>query len=220
MSESYERMNYITSFGFSIRWRRQFIDVFKNSNEKLEIIDLLSGMGETWHFIHKKFPNSHLSALDFSEGMINYATQKNYKKFNNRVNIIQQNALNNSLETGFYDYVFCGFGLKTFNDDQLNVFAKEIKRILKPGGKLSFVDVSEPKPFILKILYKFYLQKVIPVLGKLFLGNPEEYRMLWRYTDNFKNAGKASEIFKQNGLNVEFKEYFYGCASGFYGTKL
>lgn len=71
MSVSYERMNYITSFGFSIKWREEFLGHFKNTDQELEIIDLLSGMGETWHFIQKKFPNAHLSALDFSENTLN-----------------------------------------------------------------------------------------------------------------------------------------------------
>lgn len=71
MSSSYERMNYITSFGFSIRWRKQFIDKLGNSNEKLNVIDLLSGLGENWTLLKRNFPNSNFYALDFSENMIN-----------------------------------------------------------------------------------------------------------------------------------------------------
>ena len=36
MSSSYERMNFITSFGFSIRWRRQFLESFNRQNIKLK----------------------------------------------------------------------------------------------------------------------------------------------------------------------------------------
>jgi ubiquinone/menaquinone biosynthesis C-methylase UbiE len=42
MSNSNERMNYITSFGFSIRWRRQFLGTLKPTNDKIEIIDLMT----------------------------------------------------------------------------------------------------------------------------------------------------------------------------------
>jgi len=41
MSSSYERMNFITSFGFSIRWRSQFIQHFKSTQENIEIIDFI-----------------------------------------------------------------------------------------------------------------------------------------------------------------------------------
>ena len=57
MSSSYERMNYITSFGFSIRWRKQFLDKLGKSDENLNVIDLLSGLGENWTFLKNNFPN-------------------------------------------------------------------------------------------------------------------------------------------------------------------
>ena len=67
MSSSYERMNYITSFGFSIRWRNQYIKKFNKTNDKVYVIDLLTGMGESWSSIKKVFPNSNITALDFSD---------------------------------------------------------------------------------------------------------------------------------------------------------
>jgi demethylmenaquinone methyltransferase/2-methoxy-6-polyprenyl-1,4-benzoquinol methylase len=219
MSTSYERMNFITSFGFSIRWRRQFLDPLKQSKNKAEIIDLLTGMGETWNATKNKFPNSNLTVLDFSEGMLKYAKQKSQTKFKSEIIVLQQDILNNKLPSNYYDFVTCAFGLKTFNDEQLNILALETKRILKSGGQFSFIEVSKPDNKILKVLYGFYLGKIIPILGKLLLGNPEEYKMLWQYTDKFDNAKNATEIFAKTGLMTTFNSYFYGCATGFYGTK-
>lgn len=54
----------------------------------------------------------------------------------------------------------------------------ETKRILKPGGQFSFIEVSKPNNKLLKLFYGFYLGKLIPILSRLFLGNPEEYKML------------------------------------------
>lgn len=219
MSSSYERMNFITSFGFSIRWRRQFLEAFKQTQHKAEIIDLLTGMGETWNATKNKLPNSTLTVLDFSDGMLKYAKQKSETKYNNEIILLQQDILKNKLPSNHYDFVTCAFGLKTFNDEQLNVLALETKRILKSGGQFSFIEVSKPNNRILKTLYGFYLGKIIPILGRLLLGNPEEYKMLWQYTNKFDNAKKATEIFADTGLKTEFNSYFYGCATGFYGTK-
>lgn len=219
MSSSYERMNFITSFGFSIRWRRQFLETFKQTKHKAEIIDLLTGMGETWNATKNKLPNSTLTVLDFSDGMLKYAKQKSETKYNNEIIVLQQDILKNKLPSNHYDFVTCAFGLKTFNDKQLNVLALETKRILKSGGQFSFIEVSKPNNRILKTLYGFYLGKIIPILGRLLLGNPEEYKMLWQYTNKFDNAKKATEIFANTGLKTEFSSYFYGCATGFYGTK-
>jgi demethylmenaquinone methyltransferase/2-methoxy-6-polyprenyl-1,4-benzoquinol methylase len=43
--------------------------------------------------------------------------------------------------------------------------------------------------------------------------------MLWRYAAAFKNAKKTAELFKSVGLNVTYISYFFGCATGFFGSK-
>lgn len=219
MSSSYERMNYITSFGFSIRWRTQFLEPFQSTTGKIEIIDLMTGMGETWGAVKNKFPNAKLSALDFSTEMLKNAKTKSEKHFDNNVLLLQQDILKSDLPSNYYDIVICAFGLKTFDAEQLQVLATETKRILKAGGQFSFIEVSKPTNKILKQLYSFYLGRIIPVLGKLLLGNPTEYRMLWRYTDKFDNAKRAEEIFNNQGLTTKSNSYFYGCSTGFSGHK-
>jgi ubiquinone/menaquinone biosynthesis methyltransferase len=219
MSSSYERMNYVTSFGFSIRWRAQCLNQFKSTENNIEIIDLLTGMGETWSAVKSKFPNAKLTGLDFSVEMLRNAKRKSEKHFNDEIKLLQKDVLESDLPSNYYDIVICAFGLKTFDSEQLNILASETKRILKPGGQFSFVEVSKPENIILKTLYKFYLGKIIPVLGRLLLGNPTEYKMLWRYTDKFENAKKATTIFNNVGLKTTYYSYFFSCASGFYGLK-
>lgn len=219
MSSSYERMNYITSFGFSIRWRTQFLEPFQSTTDKIEIIDLLTGMGETWGAVKNKFPNAKLSALDFSTEMLKNAKKKSEQHFDNNVLLLQQDILKSDLPSNHYDIVICAFGLKTFDTEQLQVLATETKRILKTGGQFSFIEVSKPTNKILKQLYSFYLGRIIPVLGKLLLGNLTEYKMLWRYTDKFDNAKRAEEIFNNQGLTTKSNSYFYGCSTGFSGHK-
>ncbi|MEZ4740571.1 MAG: class I SAM-dependent methyltransferase [Flavobacteriales bacterium] len=219
MSASYERMNYITSFGFSIRWRNQFLGSFKPTDRPVEVIDLLTGMGETWSATNARFPNANFSALDFSEGMLKYAKRKSQDRYQGRVKVLKQDVLQNDLPSERYDLVTCAFGLKTFDPAQLQVLAMEVKRILKPGGEFAFIEVSKPEGRILSMCYGFYLGRVIPLLGRLFLGDPDEYRMLWRYTNRFGNAKQAAEIFETAGLSTRFISYFSGCATGFSGRK-
>lgn len=219
MSSSYERMNFITSFGFSIRWRREFLETFKQPKYKVEVIDLLTGMGETWEATKLKLPNSKLTVIDFSDGMLKYAKHKNKTKFNNEITFLEQDVLNSNLPSNYFDFVTCAFGLKTFDAEQLKILASEVKRVLKKNGQFSFIEISKPENKALNLLYGFYLGRIIPILGWLLLGNPEEYRMLWQYTKRFVNAKDAAKIFADEGLETHFTSYFYGCATGFYGIK-
>lgn len=219
MASSYERMNYITSFGFSIRWRKQFLRKVGNSNEQLEVIDLLSGLGENWKILKNNFPNARFSALDFSEVMVQNSQTKAAKLFSNDYQLICDNVLSNQLPSNHFDIVTCAFGLKTFNEEQLHILAKEVHRILKPTGKFTFVEVSAPKNKLLHVFYSFYLGKLIPLFGKLFLGNPDDYKMLWIYTSKFQDSNAVSTIFEKHQLKVRNDRYFYGCATGISGEK-
>jgi demethylmenaquinone methyltransferase/2-methoxy-6-polyprenyl-1,4-benzoquinol methylase len=115
--------------------------------------------------------------------------------------------------------VLSAFGLKTFNSEQVTRVAEEVKRVLKPGGKFSLIEVSSPDSAVLHALYKLHLKQVVPICGKLFLGNPQEYRMLWKYTERFGNSEAAAAQFKKAGLNAEYVSYFGGCATGIIGMK-
>lgn len=219
MSSSYERMNIITSFGFSVIWRKKFIDKLGADKSEIKVIDLLSGLGENWITLIKYFPNATFFALDFSEEMYRASKQKSVTKLGNRFEVYNQDILKNKLPTNEFDIVTCAFGLKTFNEKQIDKLAQTIYRILKPSGKFTFIEVSKPKNKVLHFLYKLYLKRIIPVLGKIFLGNPSDYRMLWQYTEKFESCNKIIEIFKRNNLEAHFDCYFYGCATGVSGIK-
>ncbi|AQX46009.1 ubiquinone biosynthesis protein [Elizabethkingia meningoseptica] len=219
MSDTYERMNFITSFGFSIRWRRQFLEKLKSSKDSLQVLDLLSGLGENWNYLKNKFPNATFSALDFSEQMVLKSEQKSRKVFNQNFKQYCEDVLENTLPSEAYDVVSCAYGLKTFNQQQLEILSKELYRIMRSGGVFSFVEVSKPNNKILYSFYKLYLKRIIPILGKLFLGNPNDYKMLWVYTERFENSKKVKEIFEKQGFEIHYENYFFGCASGISGRK-
>jgi ubiquinone/menaquinone biosynthesis methyltransferase len=217
MSTSYNRMNYITSFGFSERWRRQCVEKLNIKDDSLTA-DLMTGMGECWKYILKK-DNTKLLALDFSGEMIKRAQKRIDKHPGCSIQLLKENVFNNSIVAESVDFVVCGFGLKTFNEVQIADLAKEVKRILKPGGEFSFIEISVPKNIILRLLYMFYLNYIIPLLGFIFLGNPDSYRMLGVYTQYFNNARLSYQIFADSGFTVEFQDYFFACATGISGKK-
>ena len=220
MSSSYSKMNYITSFGFSERWRRKCVEEIEIEKGKI-VVDLMTGMGECWkHILKKSDKNSTLIGLDFSTEMIDRANKNKSKFKKHSIDILKENVFDNSIANESADYVISGFGLKTFNNEQLGELADEINRILKPNGKFSLIDVSVPKNKILKLFYMFYLKNIIPILGKVFLGSPETYKMLGVYTEEFGNSKNTHRIFKRPEFEVEYVDYFFGCASGIKGRKI
>ncbi len=222
MSATYGRVNFLSSFGFSRRWRRQFVRE-ASIGPGMAVCDLMCGAGECWDAISLHLaksggrPGGRLHALDFSGGMLRKARKRSLPGLD--VTISRQDALASSLEDGCADRIVCGFGVKTLSGEQKEIFASEVARVLKPGGAFSLVEVSVPRLGPLKSLYMFYLKEVIPLIGRMLLGNPDNYRMLGVYTEDFGDCRGMRHILERQGLRTKYHEYFFGCASGVSGVK-
>jgi demethylmenaquinone methyltransferase/2-methoxy-6-polyprenyl-1,4-benzoquinol methylase len=216
MSTTYGIVNLISSFGFTILWRRQCARSI-NVEPGFRVLDLMSGMGELCFELSRRLDSDgQLIGLDLSPVMCRQAEKLD---FDTSYRVIEADALDCPLDDDSVDCVFSSFGLKTFDNNQLDSLASEIHRVLRPGGEFSFLEISVPPNRVLRAIYMFYLRQVIPVLGRLFMGNPENYRMLGEYTSAFGDCKVAADLFAANGLQVEFRSYFFGCATGVIGAK-
>ena len=218
MSKTYGLVNFIASFGFCERWRRQCVKNVKIKPDDF-VVDYMTGMGEIFELIRKQGPRSaSLVGLDFSPVMCAKAkAQLDRSKLEGR--ILEEDALASSLESDSVDVVTAAFGLKTFSMEQTEQFSKELFRVLKPGAKFSLIEISVPKFSLLKIPYMLYLKVFIPMIGALFMGNSDNYRMLGVYTELFESCEKVAPLFRSAGLKVEVKIYFFGCMSALVGFK-
>lgn len=177
----------------------------------------MTGMGELCTELNGSIaPEGQLIGLDISPVMCGRASKH---QFGDNYRVIEADALACPLEDGSVDYVFSTFGLKTFNHEQLDQLASEVNRVLRTGGEFSFLEISVPPNRLLQLPYMFYLQHVVPTLGRILLGNPENYRMLGVYTTAFGNCGTTSELFANHNLETTLRSYFFGCATGLVGHK-
>jgi ubiquinone/menaquinone biosynthesis methyltransferase len=219
MSRSYERMNIVMSFGFSVRWRTQLMKLVPNRESAQTVIDLMTGMGETWDPLISAFPAAELHALDFSERMIAGASTRNAARFGGRLTLLCQDILDSELPDASYDVIVSAYGLKTFDEAQLERLADEVVRILRPGGGFAFIEVTQPPNAVLRALYDFYLSKVVPIVGRVLASDPVEYRMLWRYLRDFRDGARAERAFAHPQLAVIRTSHFLGCATSFSGSR-
>ena len=219
MAQSYGVVNVVSSFGFCVGWRRRCV-ALAGVAPGSRVVDLMSGMGELWPMIAQRIgSNGHITSVDFSEVMCRNSSKRTRRLPASAINVRQEDVLNNSIPDNSADVVLCSFGLKTFSDEQRRELAKQVARMLRPGGKLSFVEISVPPSRLLRPLYFFYLNYVIPLFGRALLGNPDNYRMLGIYTTAFGScAGFAGEC-ASAGLRVHHQRLFFGCATAVVGEK-
>ena len=218
MSKTYGITNYISSFGFTERWRKKCVKGINWTDDMKIGYDLMSGMGESWHLILKE-SNTKIIGVDISSEMNKKAYENLTRNKYWQVEILEQNVLNSNIATESADYIISTFGLKTFSIDKQKTLAKEMSRILRTGGQISLIEISEPDNILLKIPYMFYLKIIIPVIGRIFMGNSSDYNMLGVYCKYFKNCNQFQSFLKEEGLSVKTTKHFFGCATGIVGYK-
>lgn len=219
MAGSYERVNFITSFGYSERWRRRAVDRLGLQPGEF-VLDWMTGMGEGWGRILRRIgPTGRLVATDLSPEMLSHARGRLARWSDHELTIIEGDVLRNTTPDASVDAVVCLFGVKTLSPEQRRRFASELHRVLRPGGRFSLVEVSVPSARVLRLPYMFYLRRVIPMLGRMLLGDPENYRMLGVYTDRFSDAAGMIEDLRAVGLETRPVTEFFGCATGAVGRR-
>ena len=176
----------------------------------------MSGSGECW--THIPAHCASLLSIDFSSSMVRRQNERSVH-FHIPVEIRAENALQSSLRSASVDCVISAFGLKTLTPESVSALAREVHRILKPGGRFSMLEISTADKWWLSPIYRWYVRSVIPVIGKLCLGDIECYRMLGAYTDAFGSCRRFATAFSDAGLDVSIHTHFYGCATSLVGSK-
>lgn len=218
MAETYGVVNLVSSFGFAALWRKRCLQQVEFLSG-MSVIDLMTGMGELLPDISRHVGSlGDIRAIDLSPVMCRKAREMMAKrKISGR--IIECDALNKPMESETADIVISSFGLKTFSENQRQVLARNILTMLKPGGRFSLIEISVPPSLVLRYPYMFYLKSIIPLVGRIFMGNPENYRMLGIYTDAFRNCEQFSKELNRIGLVASSTSHFFGCATGVIGYK-
>ena len=220
-SRRYIAFSYFCSMGFTERWRRQCVAAIPEPDSPpAEIIDMMSGTGEAWAHILERFAAvGHLTAVDISSGMHAHAMDRLHQMRRDNIRFIEADVLSAELESASADVIVSTFGLKTFNAEQHRRLAATIARVLKPGGTFSLIEASDPRGWVLRPLYRFHLAAVLPMIERLFMRGAQDFAMIATYSRNFGDArGIAAELANE-GLEVEFRRYFFGCATGVVGRK-
>lgn len=221
-SGKYIAFSYLCSMGFTERWRRQCVEALGDGSgiSGANVYDLMAGTGEVWPHLLKAAPRiGGITAIDISEGMHEKALDRLHKTRSHKISFIQDNVLESRIEPGSADVIVSTFGLKTFSPDQHEKLARLTAYALKPGGRFSFIEASDPKGWLLRPLYLFYLKVCMPLIERLFLKGAQDFSMIGAYTTNFQNAAGFARMLRGQGLEVEYRDYFFGCASGVSGIK-
>lgn len=160
----YDLVNRIMTFRLDVRWRKRTVrdlDLPVGSR----VLDLAAGTGDLCRDLGAA--GLRPIGVDLSFGMLAAARTD--------APLVHADALRLPVPDAAVDGVTCGFALRNFVD--LDAFLAEVGRVVRPGGRIALLEVSQPANPVMRFGHGVYFGKVVPRIGAL-LSDADAYRYL------------------------------------------
>lgn len=217
IANDYDKMNNLISLGMHDRWR-------KKANSKLDLVegaqvlDVCCGTGD-WSLSLAEMVGAtgKVTGLDFSREMLKIAQQKIKAEQHKNITLIKGDAQQLPFPDDSFDACVIGFGLRNVPDAGLTL--AEMRRVVKPGGKVIVLETSQPQKIVIRFGWKLYLEKIIPLMGSL-IHQMSAYDYLQSSTQKFLTPLALDKLFLQQGYQkVQHQSLALGAAMIHTGEK-
>ncbi len=176
IAPAYDLMNRMMTFGIDRSWRRKTVELVYRSGAK-EILDLATGTGDLAIQLARAVPDARITGADLSEEMLQVGRRKvNEAGLAQRVTLTQADGLHLPFGDATFDAVTVAFGVRNFEHLLEGYF--EIARVLRPGGKMFILELSEPVSPLIRPFYRLYTRGVIPAVGRMVSHDARAYTYL------------------------------------------
>lgn len=204
LAPRYNLMNRVMTLGQDQRWRR-FLVRKAHIQPNAKVLDLASGTGDIALEIIKVHPQAQVTAGDFSQGMMDWGKQR---PNGDKVTWVVCDAMKMPFADASFDCVVFGYLLR--NVESIPQTMAEIKRVLKPGGRVVCLDTTPPRKGLLYPFLQGYLKYGLPIMGRLFAGNAGSYAYLAQSSLAFENPEALKSHFEAGGFcNVAYKTFMF-----------
>jgi demethylmenaquinone methyltransferase/2-methoxy-6-polyprenyl-1,4-benzoquinol methylase len=193
----YDPLNTAMTMGLHHRWRERAADRAALGPGDVAL-DACCGTGDlALELAGRVGPDGSVIGSDFSERMLDLARGKAAQRRAAGVRFEWGDALALPYDDGSFDAVTVGFGVRNFAD--LEAGLGELTRVLKPGGRLVILEITEPTRPPLSTFFAIWFDRIVPVLGTL-AGDRDAYTYLPQSVKRFPSPPGLAEAMDRAGL--------------------
>jgi demethylmenaquinone methyltransferase / 2-methoxy-6-polyprenyl-1,4-benzoquinol methylase len=173
----YDLLNTVMSAGLHHRWRARAADLARVRPGD-RVLDVATGTGDlAIELARRVSPAGEVIGSDFSEGMLDRARRKGAEALGHaptssdpserpaKLRFEWGDALELPYPDDSFDAATVGFGARNFAD--LGRGLREMVRVVRPGGRVVVLEMTNPTRAPLSLFYGIWFDRVVPVIGKL-----------------------------------------------------
>lgn len=208
----YDFLNRFLSAGIDVGWRKKAIKQLVPSMPE-NILDVATGTGDFALTSFQILKPEKITGIDISEGMLEIGRKKIEKAgLQKNIQLLKGDSEAILFDDNTFDAVTVAFGVRNF--ENLEKGLAEIRRVLKPGGKLVILEFTKPAAPVIKQVYNFYMKTITPKIGKIIAKNNEAYQYLNDSVLQFPEKESFIHILNQsNYRNAFYKTLTLGICS-------
>lgn len=208
----YDFLNHFMSLGIDRIWRKKALKQLQ-SLQPQNILDVATGTGDLAIMAEKLLHPARITGIDISEGMLDVGRQKIARLgLESKITLQAGDSETISFPDQTFDAITVAFGVRNF--ENLEKGLSEMRRVLKPGGKLVILEFSNPTAFPIKQLYNLYFRFITPLLGKWIAKSQAAYSYLPDSVKAFPQGQVMCNILNNTGFQaVTCKTLTFGICS-------
>lgn len=196
IAPKYDLLNRVLSLGIDVRWRKKAIAYLQEKPQ--EILDVATGTADVALLMAKILKPKSIIGIDIANHMLDFGREK-----------IDRQGLSSviTLETGdseqlrfaddSFDAVTVAFGVRNF--ENLERGLAEMRRVLRPGGRVVILEFSKPRLFPFKQIYNAYFKYVLPLIGRLTSRDMRAYTYLFESVQAFPEGDDFIQVLTKTG---------------------
>lgn len=212
IASRYDLLNHLLSANVDRSWRRRvreiLVDVLNES--EAVVLDVACGTGDLAIELQGD-AKARVVGTDFCRPMLDLAAEKSAAA-SLTIPYIEADAMQLSFADESFDAVTIAFGLRNLANFREGL--GELRRILKPGGKLVVLEFSSPAVPGFRALFNFYFSHVLPRIGGMVSGSRGAYEYLPESVSKFPDQKNLVKMMQQAGFeSVAYKNLTGGIAA-------
>jgi demethylmenaquinone methyltransferase/2-methoxy-6-polyprenyl-1,4-benzoquinol methylase len=175
IARRYDMLNHLLSGGIDTYWRRRAINRLRGEPGR-RILDVATGTAD-FAIAAARLAPREVVGVDIADAMLAIGRKKLAARgLSGVISLRNGEAEGLPFPDASFDAVIVAFGVRNF--ESLEGGLAEMRRVLRPGGKLVILEFSRPRLSPFRQIYLFYFLNVIPAVGRLLSGNGEAYAYL------------------------------------------